>query len=117
MTRLWLGVDPAGLCDQHLLGEHSEMHQEVGTWLRHPHGEAVVEGHVSKLQVVPGEIRERHDALAEEMARREFNHNSPLEDFDAGEMPDVAGATLDEIRDLNRSDLDDRCNDCEAGAA
>ena len=53
MTRMWLGIRPDELCDQHLRGEHAEMHQEVGTWKRHPHGEAVVEGHTKKGQVEP----------------------------------------------------------------
>lgn len=111
MTRMWLGVDPADLCDQHLLGEHSEIHQEVGTWLRHPHGEAVVAGHVEKAQVVPRRIRERHADLVAEMDRRDMNHDSPLEDFNAGEMPPIAH-DLSLITSTNRADLAERCKDC-----
>lgn len=112
MTRLWLGVEPSVLCDDHLLGEHSEMHQEVGTWLRHPHGEAVVRGHVEKAQVMPRRIRERHDALAEEMAERGFNHDSPLEDFDPGAMPQPTHEAMNGIHEANRDRLRRRCDDC-----
>jgi len=112
MTRLWIGVDPSDLCDTHLLGEHSEMHQEVGTWLRHPHGEAVVQGHVDKAQVIPSQIRERHDALADEMARRGMDHDSPLEDFDADAMPQPTPEDMNGINEANRMRLRRRCDDC-----
>ena len=112
MTRLWCGVDVADLCDTHLLGEHSEMHQEVGTWLRHPHGEAVVEGHVEKAQVVPRMIRDRHDDLAAEMAERGMNHDSPLEDFDPDAMPQPTSDAMNGIHEANRDRLRRRCDDC-----
>lgn len=112
MTRLWLGVDPEELCDTHLLGEHSEMHQEVGTWLRHPYGEATVEGHTEKAQVMPHLIRERHDDLAEEMLARGMNHDSPLEDFDPDAMPEVPQDRMDGIHEANRDRLARRCQEC-----
>jgi len=112
MTRLWYGVDVEELCDDHLLGEHSEMHQEVGTWHRHPHGKAVVEGHVEKAQVVPTMIRGRHDELAAEMAERGFNHDSPLEEFDPDVMPDVPQERMNGIHEANRDRLARRCDDC-----
>jgi len=112
VTRLWCGVDVADLCDQHLLGEHSEMHQEVGTWLRHPHGEAVVEGHVEGAQVVPRMIRDRHDDLAAEMVERGFNHDSPLEDFNPDAMPSVPQERMNGIHEANRDRLRRRCDDC-----
>jgi len=112
MTRLWLGVDVSDLCDDHLLGEHSEMHQEVGTWHRHPHGEAVVAGHVEEAQVMPRRIRERHDALAREMAERGMNHDSPLEDFDPSAMPQPTPEAMNGISEANRQRLRRRCDDC-----
>ena len=101
---MW-GVDPELLCDQHLLGEHVEMHQEVGTLLNHPHGEAIVRGHAAKDQIDTSLIRSRHDALAAELEHRGMNHDSPLEyedDLDLGSI-DVAA---------NREDLASRCPDC-----
>lgn len=112
MTRLWYGVEPSELCDSHLLGEHAEMHQEVGTWKRHPHGRAVVKGHVDQLQVLPELIRERHDELAEEMQVRGMNHDSPLESFDTMEWPTVDHHHEDELARENRDRLRRRCDDC-----
>lgn len=57
---MWIGLKPEELCDQHLLGEHKELHQEVGTLLNHSHGQAIVKGHVDKGQVVLSEIAQRH---------------------------------------------------------
>ena len=112
MTRLWVGVDVEELCDDHLLGEHSEMHQEVGTWHRHPYGEAVVAGHVEKAQVVPALIRERHDELAAELEARGFNHDSPLEEFDPGEMPRPPEDRISRLAEANRDRLGERCQEC-----
>jgi hypothetical protein len=105
------------MCDQHLLGEHSEMHQEVGTFKRHPHGLAVVRGHVEKLQVFPESLRERHDALAAEMLRRGINHESPLEDFKPVEWPAVPHHHEDRVREENRRDIKQRCDACAARMA
>lgn len=109
---MWVGIDPSDLCREHLLGEHKEMHQEVGTYLRHPHGEAVVQGHVDKAQVVPSRIRERHDALAAEMERRGYDHDSPLEDFAVECMPKPSHDAMNGIHEANRDRLARRCDDC-----
>ncbi|MCU4925251.1 pyrimidine dimer DNA glycosylase/endonuclease V [Halobacteria archaeon AArc-dxtr1] len=106
MTRLW-GVDPALLCDQHLLGEHSEMHQEVGTLLNHPHGEAIVRGHAERNQVDTSLLQSRHDELAVELERRGMNHESPLAYDDDHEL-----GSIDVERNL--SELAQRCVDCRA---
>lgn len=82
MTRMW-GIDPTLLCDQHLLGEHTELHQVVGTIRHHPHGEAIVRGHAEKQQLDTSRIRARHDALADELERRGMTHDSPLDFEDA----------------------------------
>lgn len=101
---MW-GLDPGVLCDQHLLGEHTEMHQEVGTLQNHPHGEAIVRGHADKQQIDTAKIQERHDALAEEMERRGMNHDSPLDYNDAHALGSIDLAA-------NREDLTARCADC-----
>lgn len=99
---MWL-VDPEILCDQHLLGEHKELHQLVG------HIDAgnteVVEGHAKRKQVDTSKIKERHDELVEEMEKRGFNHNSELEYEDSLEMGEI---DLEE----NLEDLLDRCEEC-----
>lgn len=111
MTRMWLGVPPSELCDQHLLGEHKELHQEVGTLRNHPHGEAVVRGHVERGQVTLTFIEHRHAKLAEELESRGMNHNSPL-DFDWYEAPKDYRGFERHKPSHNRDDLADRCDDC-----
>lgn len=104
MTRLW-GVDPALLCREHLLGEHREMHQEIGTLRNHPHGEAIVQGHAEQGQVDTSRLQERHDELVAEMERRGYDHASPMDyedQLDLGEIDVVA----------NREELMERCDKC-----
>jgi hypothetical protein len=75
--RIW-DLDPASLCDRHLLGEHRELH---AVWsilttgkrgYRH-HPETVRwRGRLAALYA-------RHDAQVAEMRRRGFRHSSPLD--------------------------------------
>ncbi|UPM44211.1 pyrimidine dimer DNA glycosylase/endonuclease V [Halocatena salina] len=110
MTRMWC-VPPEILCDDHLRGEHAEHHQLVGTILNHPYGEAIAAGHAEKGNIDTSRLEERHDELAEEMERRGFNHESPLE-YDG---PAFGIGAIDV--DHNRSDLLNRCDECEDRAA
>ena len=71
--RMWK-VSPRLMCDQHLLGEHAEMHMFVGT-IRHGISLA---GYITGGLVETHRIVQRHDQLAAEMARRGMNHRSPL---------------------------------------
>lgn len=107
---MWIGVEPKKLCDQHLLGEHKELHMEVGSLKNHPHGQAIVEGHVKKGQVVLSQIAQRHSLLVEEMIQRGMNHNSPLEveKLHENELYDVDNNDIE----YNRKDLSNRCDDC-----
>lgn len=96
-------VDPEILCRNHLLGEHKELHQLLG------HIEAgnleSVKGHADRGQVDTSLIQKRHDELVEEMERRGFNHESPVDyddDLELGEI-DI---------DSNIEDLIDRCEYC-----
>lgn len=75
--RIW-DVEPTLLCDQHLLGEHRELH---GLWNILTQGKSGYRQHpetrrwVGKLAA----LYARHEALAAEMADRGFRHRSPLE--------------------------------------
>lgn len=71
--RMWL-VNPKKMCDQHLLGEHVEMHMFAGSIAK----KRSIRGHVEKGQVETNRINERHDALAREMTARGMQHKSPL---------------------------------------
>ena len=109
MTRMWC-VPVEILCEQHLAGEHAEHHQLEGTILRHPHGEAIAEGHAEMGNIDTTRLEERHDDLAAEMERRGMNHDSPL-DYDG---PTFGAGAIDVER--NREDLLERCDDCAARA-
>lgn len=76
MTRMWM-VDPSIMCRNHLLGEHKEIHQLVGSILA---GRSVA-GHAERGQIEASRIRSRHRELAAEMAARGYSHQSPLPDF------------------------------------
>lgn len=104
MTRLW-GTNPEKMCDQHLLGEHKELHQEVGTLRNHPHGLAIVKGHAKRKQVDTSLIQDRHEELVQEMENRGFKHNSPLD------YEDELGLGSIDIED-NREELVGRCKYC-----
>lgn len=101
---MW-GIEPQLLCDRHLLGEHAEMHQAVGTIHNHPHGEAIVEGHAAKRQLDTSKIRERHDELAEEIDQRGMTHDSPMGYDDVLDLGRIDRTT-------NRAELKARCGAC-----
>jgi hypothetical protein len=99
---MW-GVEPSLLCREHLLGEHREMHQEVGL-IRAGHL-AAVEGHADHGQVDTALLQERHDTLVDEMERRGYTHDSPM-DYD----DDLGLGAVDPA--CNREELRDRCAAC-----
>ncbi|MFB6282583.1 MAG: pyrimidine dimer DNA glycosylase/endonuclease V [Halobacteria archaeon] len=104
MTRMW-GVAPVLLCDDHLLGEHNEMHMIVGTIRKHQHGEAIVQGHADKGQIDTSLIQERHDELKEEMIARGMEHESPMDYENELDIGEVDSQRSQEI-------LRDRCEMC-----
>ena len=112
MVRMW-GVSPELMCNNHLLGEHNELHMIVGTIRKHPHGEAIVRGHAEKGQVDTSLIQKRHEELADEMNSRGFEHKSPLEyddEFGIGAIDAERDPSLDTRS--TRDELADRCEDC-----
>lgn len=75
--RMWK-VDPKIMCNKHLVGEHVEMHMFIGAIKKHKN----LKGYLDKGLVEIHNIRNRHEELAQELARRGFKHNSPLPDCD-----------------------------------
>jgi hypothetical protein len=74
--RIW-DIEPEKLCDRHLLAEHAELHGLWNTLTQHKKG---YENH-PETRRWRGKLRalfSRHRKLLEEMKRRGFNHNSPL---------------------------------------
>ena len=65
--RMWM-IDPKLMCDQHLLGEHGELHKFIPSF----HKKYKVTNRVSPVvQIELSSYQERHDELAEEMLSRE----------------------------------------------
>jgi hypothetical protein len=66
-----------------------------------------IKGHIEKSQVETHNIKSRHDALAKEMLRRGYKHNSPL-NFRTKRREGKVNPK-DSIRDLKK-----RCAECRA---
>lgn len=105
MTRMWLGIHPRHLCDQHLLGEHAELHQEVGQI--QAGNDASVRGHVAAGQVDVHALDDRHGALVAELRRRGMTHDSPLPTVDVSAYPRAQWHPA-----AVRQTLRERCPDC-----
>jgi hypothetical protein len=76
-VRIW-DLPPRILCRQHLLGEHRELH---AIWTVLTRNRAGYSHHPETLRW-KGRLRalyRRHEALAEEMGRRGYDHRSPLD--------------------------------------
>lgn len=71
--RMW-NVPPQLMCNQHLLGEHVEMHMLAGAIRK---GTSIT-GYIVGGLVETNRINSRHDELAKEMVARGMNHYSPL---------------------------------------
>ena len=98
--RMW-GVNPKLMCNQHLLGEHLEMHMFAGCITK---GKKI-DGYVSGKLVVIEKISQRHDELVAEMKARNMNHRSPLL-----LSTDRIGGVID-IKE-NEEELGRRCSEC-----
>ena len=100
MTRMWM-INPKKLCRQHLLGEHKELHQLVGSLRKN----RSIKGHIEKGQVEVHNIKVRHKQLVEEMKRRGYKHKSALKKFKSQK--------LGKINILkNYKELEKRCIEC-----
>lgn len=104
--RMWQ-VNPEFMCNQHLLGEHLEMHMYVGQIKR----KIGLKGYADNNLLETKGIRLRHDELVVEMGLRGMNHKSPLADYDLSYLPDsIIDATVD--REASLAELISRCEKC-----
>lgn len=102
--RMWM-VDPRHLCCQHLLGEHSEIHKHRHVFVRH----YSVAGR--RGQIEPVSMAVRHNALAAEMLRRGYKHESPYSQPSIAHLPpEDRGGKVDVQKSLD--DLCRRCSEC-----
>ncbi len=100
---MWM-CNPEVLCNQHLLGEHSEIHKHRHNFVK-LHS---IEGR--RGQIEPEAMQARHDELVDEMLRRGMNHKSPYKQPDLRAY-DLRGHVVD--RDLALQDLLARCQKCK----
>jgi hypothetical protein len=75
--RVW-DVEPVCLCQNHLLGEHREIH---AIWSILTQGKTGYSKHpeTKRWEGKLGALYRRHEENVAEMKRRGFNHNSPLD--------------------------------------
>lgn len=112
--RMWM-VDPKLMCRKHLLGEHVELHMIVGAINK---GKSL-EGFLVDNMLEPRSIIRRHEELAEEMARRGYNHKSPLLTHlavlpSSVWLGNIKKPSIEIIIDRNAAHLDliNRCEEC-----
>lgn len=104
-------VDPKMMCNQHLLGEHVELHMLVGTLKRKKR----IVGFIAKKLLEPRSIQTRHDELVLEMNRRGMQHKSPLSIPPLDHLSEEElNSTVDE--EASRIELLKRCPRCQKKA-
>jgi hypothetical protein len=77
LVRIW-DIPPEKLCRNHLLGEHRELH---GIWSILTQGRQGGYAHHPEVLRWKGKLRAlflKHGEIVEEMERRGYQHNSPL---------------------------------------
>ena len=104
--RMWM-VNPAFMCNKHLLGEHVECHMLVG----HLQRKRRITNYIRFNLLQPKSLRGRHDQLALEMEDRGMLHKSPLPKFDLSYLPEKHRTyTVD--ADESLTELLRRCTEC-----
>jgi len=108
--RMWM-VNPEILCNQHLLGEHAELHKHLWCW-RKKHR---IDKRIAGNAIEPSSYKDRHDALEAEMKRRGMKPKSPIE------QPDFSYLSKEQIEfkvdvSASLSELTRRCSDCSERA-
>lgn len=74
--RMWM-CNPKYMCNQHLRGEHVELHMLVG----HLKKGRYIHGYIENNCLEPMSVITRHIDIAHEMVKRGMNHKSSLLDF------------------------------------
>ena len=108
--RMWM-INPNKMCDQHLLGEHGELHKFLPSF----HKQYRITNRIQPVvQIELSSYKKRHDELAEEMVRRGMNHKSPLPPLpDFSYLPQEHYYAKVDKR-ISREDLMSRCLRCKS---
>lgn len=105
-------VEPKVLCQKHLCGEHLECHMFLGTIKK---GKKI-NGYLNNNLFEPESLKNRHDALADEMVNREYNHKTPMSSCDFENFVNTLNKTDREVKiDVQKSffNLISRCQECK----
>ena len=97
---MW-NIKPEKMCNQHLLGEHVEMHMFIGCINKNKS----IKGYLDKNLVEVHNIKRRHSQLAKEMKKRNINHKSELPKYKFIKMGKV-------FTKNNEIELNKRCKNC-----
>lgn len=104
--RMWM-LEPKIMCNKHLIGEHGELHKFLHNWQK----KHKIDGRIAGNAMEPLIYKSRHDELANEMIRRNFNHKSPLEQPDFSYLLEAQrNYKVDKVESLAL--LVSRCNKC-----
>lgn len=83
MVRMWM-VNPKVMCRNHLLGEHRELHMLMNHYIKKRYS---ISGFLKSNCIQPKSIISRHNALVNEMKKRNYNHNSHLPNYSIDYLP------------------------------
>lgn len=105
--RMWM-INPKLLCNKHLLGEHAELHKFKPSFVKQ---HRITKRISPVVQIEPESMMTRHNALAEEMLARGFNHKSPYEQPNLSYLKsEERYAKVNLV--TNTTDLKSRCPEC-----
>lgn len=106
MTRMWM-VNPSILCKNHLLGEHKEIHQLIGSINKRHKLDGFVKNNLIEIK----SIHNRHFDLVKEMIKRGYTHKSPTTEFNVSYLTnEVINYRVNKTKSLD--DLLCRCKQC-----
>jgi hypothetical protein len=101
-------VSPKILCNNHILGEHRELHAIMGTLKKG----ISIKGYIDNNLVEVQSIIERHKALVQEMTARGYKHHSPIDEEPHTEYLPEEYRTFEVDRESSFNDLYYRCEVC-----
>ena len=104
---MWM-TDVKKMCRQHLLGEHYELHMLVGSLNKGIKLDGFAKSGLLELKA----LESRHDELANEIVRRQWEHDSPFQGIDAPFPEHLKDCFVD--KDWSKAVLLGRCPECRA---
>lgn len=105
--RMWM-VNPRVLCNKHLVAEHNECHMFAGSIAKGIN----MDNYFTNNLFEPKALVHRHNILAIEMKRRDYKHETPLDNLDVL-LTNIPSKYIDFKVD-RKSALTDLVSRCEA---